>query len=171
MRKLLASFALAISASIAAAAPPNILFIFIDDIGWGDMSCYGSPVLDKQGGPITPHLDQLAGEGIRFTQGYVASPICSPSRVGVLTGMHPCRHGIMSYLDNHAANQNRKMNDWLQPDVSTAARLFRDAGYATGQFGKWHMGGGRDVNDAPFPQEYGFESSLVHRPKSSRHIR
>lgn len=150
-----------LSSLAAFATAPNILFIFIDDIGWGDMSCYGNPVLDKSGNPITPNLDQLAAQGTRFTDGYVASPICSPSRVGVLTGSEPARHAIYSFLDNKASNAVRSMNDWLQPDTVTSARIFRNAGYATGQFGKWHMGGGRDVNNAPFPQEYGFESSLV----------
>lgn len=145
----------------AFAAPPNFVFIFVDDCGWGDFSCYGNPVTDAQGGPITPNIDRLATGGTRFTSGYVAAPICSPSRVGVLTGTEPGRHGIHSFLDNKAANAGRNMNDWLQPDTVTSARIFRDAGYATGQFGKWHMGGGRDVNDAPFPQDYGFQKSLT----------
>lgn len=140
---------------------PNVLFILIDDIGWGDISAYGSTVKDKNGGPITPNIDRLANGGIRFEAGYVASPICSPSRVGILTGTEPGRHGIHSFLDNKSANRGRNMNDWLQPDTVTSARLFRDSGYATGLFGKWHMGGGRDVNDAPFPQAYGFQASLT----------
>ncbi|GAA5481141.1 sulfatase-like hydrolase/transferase [Haloferula sargassicola] len=144
-----------------ALGAPNILFIFIDDIGWGDMSCYGSPVQDKQGNPITPNMDRLASEGIRFTNGYVTSPICSPSRVGVLTGTEPARHAIYSFLDNRAHNASRNMNNWLQPDCVTTARMFHQAGYATGQFGKWHMGNGRDVNDAPVPGAYGFDRSLV----------
>ena len=84
LAKLLKSFALAFlflvgyHAAGSAAQQPNILFIFIDDIGWGDLSCYGSPVTNKLGQPITPNLDQLASQGIRFTQGYVAAPICSP---------------------------------------------------------------------------------------------
>ncbi|MBK1883364.1 sulfatase-like hydrolase/transferase [Luteolibacter pohnpeiensis] len=146
---------------LPASAVPNYLFIFIDDIGWGDLSCYGSTVKDKNGNPITPNLDALAASGTRFTQGYVVSPICSPSRVGVLTGSMPARHAINSFLDNKAANQNRGLNDWLQPDVVTSARIFRDHGWTTGQFGKWHMGGGRDVNNAPYPQDYGFQKSLV----------
>jgi arylsulfatase A-like enzyme len=155
---LFAAFSTVVS---ALAAPPNIVFIFVDDCGWRDFSCYGNPVLDTAGQPITPNIDRLAADGIRFTNGYVASPICSPSRVGVLTGTEPCRHGIHSFLDTKAANRGRNMNDWLQPDTVTSARIFRDAGYATGQFGKWHMGGGRDVNDAPTPQAYGFEKSLT----------
>ena len=153
--------ALAFTLATASARQPNIVFIFVDDSGWGDFSCQGNPVLDKLGQPITPNIDRLATEGMRFTNGYVASPICSPSRAGLLTGMHPSRHGIHSFLDNKAANANRNMDDWLQPDATTHVRLLKDAGYATGLFGKWHMGGGRDVNDAPFPQEYGFEASLT----------
>lgn len=146
---------------VDAASRPNIVFILIDDIGWGDLSCYGSTVTNKQGQPITPHLDQLAAEGIRFTQGYVCAPICSPSRVGVLTGIEPQRYAIHSFLNNKASNAARNMVDWLQPGTVSAARLFQQAGYRTGQFGKWHMGNGRDVNDAPPPQAYGFDQSLV----------
>ena len=144
-----------------AATRPNILFVFIDDIGWGDLSCYGSTVTNKLGQPITPNLDQLASQGIRFTQGYVAAPICSPSRTAVLTGMDPCQFAIYSFLDNKSQNAARNMSDWVQPDTVTAPRLFRQAGYRTGQFGKWHMGNGRDVNDAPPPSQYGFDESLV----------
>ena len=145
----------------ACASQPNIVFIFVDDSGWGDFGCYGNPILDKQGVPITPNIDRLASQGMRFTDGYVVSPICSPSRTGLLTGMHPSRNGIHSFLDGKVANATRNMDDWLQPDATTTARLLRDAGYATGLFGKWHMGGGRDVNDAPFPQDYGFQTSLT----------
>ncbi len=153
------------SAIIAGTyAPPNnynILFIFIDDIGWGDLSCYGNTATTKSGGVITPHLDALAAEGIRFTQGYVGAPICSPSRVCVMTGIESQRYAIYSYLDNKSSNSSRNMNNWLDPYTVAAPRLFRDAGYMTGQFGKWHMGGGRDVNHAPFPQAYGFQESVV----------
>lgn len=147
--------------SSSLSAQPNFVFIFVDDCGWRDFSCYGNPVVDAAGEPITPNIDRLATGGTRFTSGYVAAPISSPSRVGVLTGTEPSRHGIHSFLDNKSANAGRNMNDWLQPDTVTAARIFRDAGYATGQFGKWHMGGGRDVNDAPEPQAYGFQKSLT----------
>ncbi len=150
-----------LGSSAHGATQPNIIFIFIDDIGWGDLSCYGSPVTNKLGQPITPNLDNLAAQGIRFTQGYVASPICSPSRTGVLTGINPARYAIYSFLNNKANNASRNMNDWLQPHTVTSPRLFQQAGYKTGQFGKWHMGNGRDVNDAPPPSAYGFEESLV----------
>jgi len=162
LNRLLIVFLLAVGVIYAPGATrPNILFVFIDDIGWADLSCYGSTVTNKLGQPITPNLDKLASEGIRFTQGYVASPICSPSRTGVLTGMEPCRFAIYSFLDDRAANASRNMRDWLQPETVTTARLFQRAGYRTGQFGKWHMGNGRDVNDAQPPASYGFDQSLV----------
>ncbi len=151
---------LLMSAGFATAAP-NIVFIFIDDIGWGDMSCYGSRHTTKSGDPITPNLDSLAGQGIRFTDGYVASPVCSPSRVGVLTGIEPCRFAIHDFLSGKGENDNRNMNDWLDEHTVTSSRWFQRAGYATGMFGKWHMGGGRDVNNAPFIQDYGFDESLT----------
>ncbi len=154
---------LLVSAFPSATQPagPNILFVFIDDSGWGDLSCYGSPVTNKLGEAITPNMDRLASQGIRFTQGYVAYPICSPSRTAVLTGMDPARVALYSYLDNKALNAARNMADWVQPAVVSAPRLFQQAGYRTGQFGKWHMGNGRDVNNAPTPAEYGFDQSLV----------
>jgi len=145
----------------AAAQRPNILFVFVDDSGWGDFSCYGSPVTNKLGQPITPNLDRLASQGIRFTQGYVAYPICSPSRTAVLTGIEPARYAIYSFLNNRTENAARNMADWVQPDTVTAPRLFQRAGYRTGQFGKWHMGNGRDINNAPPPADYGFDESLV----------
>ena len=156
--KFIASSLLVLSVlagSAAAAQRPNILFVFIDDSGWGDFSCYGSPVTNKLGQPITPNLDRLASQGIRFTQGYVAYPICSPSRTAVLTGIEPARYAIYSFLNNKTNNAARNMADWVQPDTVTAPRLFQQAGYATGQFGKWHMGNGRDVNNAPPPATMG----------------
>ena len=135
--------------------PPNIVFIFIDDMGYGDLSCYGNDAIE------TANMDRLAEEGTKFTQFYVNSPICSPSRVAVTTGMYPARWRINSYIASREKNQRRDMADWLDPDAPTLARTLQRAGYATGHFGKWHMGGGRDVGDAPLPRAYGFGESLV----------
>lgn len=134
---------------------PNIIFIFVDDLGYGDPSCYGGK------GVRTHNIDQLAADGIRFTQFYVNSPICSPSRVAVTTGQYPARHKINSYLASRARNRRRNMADFLDPKASTLARTLQQAGYATAHFGKWHMGGGRDVDNAPHPKAYGFDESLV----------
>ena len=146
---------LAAAATLGAADRPNIVFVFIDDMGYGDLSCYGNT------GIRTENIDRLADEGVRFEQFYVASPICSPSRVGITTGQFPARHMIHSFLSSRKRNRERGMRDFLDPAVPTIARAFRDAGYATAHFGKWHMGGGRDVDDAPLPQAYGFDESLV----------
>ena len=151
---LLAGVAL-LATSLRAADRPNIIFIFIDDMGYGDLSCTGNK--DVQ----TTNIDQLATEGTRFTQFYVNSPICSPSRVACTTGQFPARHLINSYLNSRARNAARGMVDFLSPKAPAIARAFKQAGYATAHFGKWHMGGGRDVDDAPLPQAYGFDESLV----------
>ncbi len=143
------------AASTAPAAhPPNVLLILADDLGYGDLGSYGCEV-------PTPNLDRLAAQGVRFTQGYVAAPICSPSRVGITTGQCPSRHLIFTYLDSRASQRRLGMRDFLDPAVPTLARAFQNAGYATAHFGKWHMGGGRDVGDAPLPTEYGFDESLT----------
>lgn len=149
---LLIATALAPSLGVAADAPrPNIIFVFTDDFGWGDMGCSGGDFVP------TPNLDRMAKEGIRFTQFYVASPICSPSRTGVTTGMSPARWRITSYLQSRKGNADCEQADFLDPKAPTVARLLKSAGYATGHFGKWHMGGGRDVTNAPSIREYGFD--------------
>jgi arylsulfatase A-like enzyme len=120
-------------------------------MGYGDLGCYGGRFAP------TPNLDRMAREGIRFTQFYVASPICSPSRTGFTTGMFPGRWRITSYLQTRAGNRGCGQADFLDPQAPSLARVLRAAGYATGHFGKWHMGGGRDVTDAPPFRVYGFD--------------
>jgi len=142
-------------AATSLAAAPNIVFVFIDDMGYGDLSSYGNRDIK------TANIDRLAAEGIKFEQFYVASPICSPSRVAITTGQYPARHLINSYLNSRERNRARGMRDFLDAAVPTVARTFQQAGYATAHFGKWHMGGGRDVDDAPLPAAYGFDESLV----------
>ena len=105
----------------------------------------------------TPNLDRMAREGIRFTQFCVASPICSPSRAGAMTGMFPARWHITSYLQTHKGNAECGQADFLDPQAPSVARLLQSAGYATAHFGKWHMGGGRDVTNAPSIRAYGFD--------------
>ena len=139
-----------------AAAPPNIALVFIDDMGWGDFSCFGNKAAK------TPHIDRLAKEGVRFEQFYVNSPICSPSRTAISTGQYPQRWRITSYLAHRAINKRRGMAQWLDPKAPMLARSLQQAGYATGHFGKWHMGGQRDVAEAPAITEYGFDASLTN---------
>ncbi|MBI3881707.1 MAG: sulfatase-like hydrolase/transferase [Verrucomicrobia bacterium] len=151
-------FLLAFLLSFAAnAAPrPNILFLLVDDMGWGDPACFGGV------GEPTPNIDRLAAEGTRFKQFYVASPICSASRTAFTTGNFPSRWRINSYLHERAGNRADDQADWLDPCAPSLARTLKAAGYATGHFGKWHMGGGRDVDDAPLTSAYGFDESLVN---------
>ncbi len=149
------ALALAATLALGAAERANVVFVFIDDMGYGDLSCYGNPDIR------TANIDRLASEGIRFEQFYVGSPICSPSRVAVTTGQYPARHQIHSFLNSRNRNRERGMRDYLNPAAPAVARAFREAGYATAHFGKWHMGGGRDVDDAPLPEAYGFDESLV----------
>lgn len=125
-------------------------------MGWSDFSSFGNT--DAQ----TPNFDQMASEGISFEQFYVNSPICSPSRVAISTGTYPQRWNITSYLDNRNQNQKRGMANWLDPSAPMLARNLQQAGYATGHFGKWHMGGQRDVTEAPSIREYGFDQSLTN---------
>jgi uncharacterized sulfatase len=134
---------------------PNILLVLADDLGWGDLSCFGNQKAS------TPNLDRVAAEGLRFDQFYVAASVCSPSRSGILTGQYPWRWRIFSYLDDHDRNLARGMADWLDPAAPSLAGFLQRAGYATGHFGKWHLGGQRDVGDAPMITEYGFDQTFT----------
>jgi len=138
-----------------AASHPNIIVVLIDDMGWGDFSCFGNKQVE------TTNIDRLASEGLRFEQFYVNSPICSPSRTAISTGQYPMRWHITSYLNNRLENERRGVAQWLDPKAPMLARMLQAAGYATGHFGKWHMGGQRDVGDAPLITQYGFDRSLT----------
>ncbi len=153
--RILIFFWLAACLSVQAAKP-NIVLVFIDDMGWGDFSCFGNEAA------ATPEIDAMAEEGIRFEQFYVNSPICSPSRTAISTGQYPQRWRITSYLARRQLNERRGMAQWLDPRAPMLAKSLQQAGYATGHFGKWHMGGQRDVDDAPSILEYGFDASLTN---------
>jgi uncharacterized sulfatase len=147
--------AFAQAATATPAHRPNVVFVLIDDLGYGEFGCYGNPTVK------TPNIDRLASEGIRFERFYVNSPICSPSRVAFTTGQYPARWRMTSYIDNRMLNEKRGMSQWLDLSAPSLSRMLKSAGYLTGHFGKWHMGGGRDVGEAPLITEYGFDESLT----------
>jgi arylsulfatase A-like enzyme len=130
---------------------PNIIFILADDLGPGDISCYGGTSVK------TPNIDKLAKEGTRFDSYYVASPVCSPSRCALITGQFPARWQITSYLAEKARNRGAEQADFLDPKAPSLPRQLKQAGYRTAHFGKWHLGGGRDVTDAPKFAAYGYD--------------
>jgi len=147
---LLAPLAVLHAVGAPEAPRPNIVFIFADDWGWGDLSCHGHPYLK------TPNLDRLAAEGIDFQQFNVLSPVCSPSRTAAVTGNYPARYSIREALTTSPVeNKERQQCDWLDPKAVTIAGLLKQAGYATGHFGKWHLGQGDDV---PLPEAYGYDA-------------
>ena len=135
------------------ASRPNFVFVFADDWGWGDLGCYGHPHIR------TPNLDRLASQGTLFTQFYVCSGVCSPSRAAALTGLFPARRGIHGHFADHDLNAKRGMPNWLDPSVSTYTRLLQQAGYVTGHFGKWHLGNGEG---APEPSAYGIDECRIN---------
>ncbi|MFT4204225.1 MAG: sulfatase-like hydrolase/transferase [Chitinophagaceae bacterium] len=130
---------------------PTIRLILTDDMGYGDISSFN-------GRYQTPNIDKIAAEGLRLTNYYSAAPICSPSRVGLLTGMFPARWNFTTFLHTRAANRKAQQVDYLDTHAPSIARVLKEQGYATAHFGKWHMGGGRDVTDAPNFDQYGFDA-------------
>ena len=128
----------------AKAPRPNIVFIFADDLGWGDLHCYGNRRVR------TPHLDRLARQGTLFTQFYVAGSVCSPSRAAIMTGRYPARLRVFGHFSRPELNQRRGMPNALDPNTVTLTDLLKQAGYTTAHFGKWHLG---NIS----PAEYGVD--------------
>lgn len=133
---------------------PNIIFILADDLGWSDLTCYGSDLHE------TPHLDHLATQGVKFNQAYSASPVCTPTRVSILTGKHPARLNMTIWRESALNRGKRKLLeplclDSLPTDETTVAELLRDAGYYNVHIGKWHAG-----NAEGYPQAHGFHRNI-----------
>lgn len=152
----------ALSASVAKAGEaekPNVLFILVDDMGWTDLSCMGSNFYE------TPNIDRIARNGVKFTQGYAACSVSSPSRASILTGKTPSRHGITSWIGDLSGEQwrtkghhNKMMpahyNHSMSEAEYTMASAFSDGGYSTFFVGKWHLG------DEVTPLDYGFDINI-----------
>ncbi|MEN9022503.1 MAG: sulfatase-like hydrolase/transferase [Verrucomicrobiales bacterium] len=138
-----------------AAKTPNVLFILVDDMGYGDLSCYGAPDVK------TPRIDELAEKGIRFTQYYANGAECTPTRTALLTGRYPqrvkgmeCALGtgnVGRYDDAIALAEKHQLG--LPPSEAILPQIFKEAGYATGIFGKWHLG----YEPQFHPRHYGFD--------------
>ncbi|TWU39605.1 sulfatase family protein [Novipirellula artificiosorum] len=129
---------------LKAADRPNIVVVLCDDLGYGDLECYGHPQIK------TPHLNQLAKEGIRFTNFYSAAPVCSPSRVGLLTGRSPNRAGVYDFIPGGR-------NIYMRSSEVTLPQLLKQAGYATCMSGKWHCNGKFNSSEQPQPDSAGFD--------------
>lgn len=142
--------------AVSAAPPPakpNIIFLLSDDLGWADLSCYGSRFHES------PNLDKLAAEGMRFTQAYSSSPYCSPSRAAIMTGRYPARLKLTDYIPGNGKSGKflpAEMKMELPLEEVTIAEVLKSAGYATWHVGKWHLG---DVGF--YPQNQGFDVNIA----------
>ncbi len=123
---------------------PNIVILLADDLGYGDLACYGNKEIS------TPNLDRFASEGILFTDAYASAPMCSPSRAGLLTGRIPGRTGIYDWIAPDSSF-------YLKEDETTIAGLLQNNGYQTGLFGKWHLNGKMGTEEQSQPDDHGFE--------------
>ena len=151
-------FFLLLTCAVPAAAQPNILLIYTDDLGYGDLGSYGHPVLQ------TPNIDALASDGLRLTSAYSPSALCSPSRAGLLTGRNPYRTGIKSWIPNDSGV-------YLRDAEITLAEVLRDAGYTTAHIGKWHLNSDLGSDSEPQPTDQGFDYYYGHNAFQLPHNR
>ena len=135
---------------VSAKDRPNIVFIFADDWGWGDLGCHGHPYLK------TPNIDRLSKEGTDFHRFTVASGVCSPSRTAVMTGHFPARYNIDGHFAWVPSNQRRNMPDWLDTNAPLLPRFLKQSGYSTAHYGKWHLANDM-IPDSPVPSAYGYD--------------
>ena len=134
----------AAASSTSAADAPNILIVLCDDLGYGDLACYGDPEL------ITPHIDRFASEGLKLTSCYSAAPNCSPARTGLMTGRTPYRVGVHNWIPFLSPMH-------LPASEVTIAALLQQAGYETCHVGKWHLNGWFNLPGQPQPSDHGFD--------------
>jgi arylsulfatase A-like enzyme len=155
--------ALAVIAPVQAADPGrlNVIVILADDLGWTDLACFGSDL------HRTPNLDRLAREGMRFTHGYSACTVCSPTRAALLTGKYPARLHITDWIPgSRRANAKLKVPDWTQylpREEVTIATVLKQAGYATASIGKWHLGN----KEQGYPDKHGFDLNIAGNEQGS----
>ncbi|MFN7138822.1 MAG: sulfatase [Limisphaerales bacterium] len=139
--------------SAASSAKPNIILILADDLGWTDLGCYGSKFYE------TPHIDRLAAEGVRFTDAYAASPVCSPTRASLLTGRYPARTHVTDWIPGRTPPGSKLIpplwTNFLRHEETTIAELLKEAGYVTASIGKWHLG-----REGFFPEQHGFDVNV-----------
>jgi arylsulfatase A-like enzyme len=130
---------------------PNILFILLDDMGWRDLTCYGSTFYE------TPNIDRLAKEGLLFTDAYASCPVCSPTRASVITGKYPARVDLTNYIAGKSSGllQCPKYTEALPTTHTSVATALKDGGYQTWHVGKWHLGG-----EGHEPEQFGFEVNV-----------
>ena len=129
---------------LPAAQPPNLIIFLADDLGWGDLGVQGHPIIK------TPHLDAFAKQGVRLTQCYSASAVCSPSRSAILTGRTPHRNGVYTWIQERSEVH-------LRTSEITLPRLLKSAGYATAHSGKWHLNGLFNDSRHPQPSDHGYD--------------
>lgn len=134
----------------AEVVKPNLIFIFADDWGYGDLGIHGSTFCE------TPRLDKMASEGTDFQSFTVNSPVCSPSRVAAITGQFPARHSVHQHFSTVENHIRAGMPDWLDPAAPLLPRMLQKAGYVTAHFGKWHLSND-GVSDGPMPDVYGYD--------------
>ncbi len=164
LSRFLVTLTLALTTSLLAvdSAPkrsPNVIIVLIDDMGLTDLSCYGSKFYES------PNIDQLAKDGVRFTQGYSACTVCSPTRAALLTGKYPARLHITDWIPGHERPKAKmKIPEWqkfLPFEEITLAEQLKSAGYATASIGKWHLTPGlKEGDEAYYPDKHGFDVNI-----------